>query len=179
MTDTVEGISREEIDTPVTDRFPELSGFNTIVCGDGTHLLGAGLLADGLIVPLFPDEQAATEIVKSLGDDPRDLELRVSALGDPFKAMRKAAGEGAAGFQFSSGLFTDGPSALAVFRLITISYLVGVCTGRSAGFSPLRNQLAMNLRQPAPRHDQTPIRPTRERHDRALDFAFIADVNRA
>src|SRR6266568_8074417 len=28
------------------------------------------------------------------------------------------------------------PSALAVFRLITSSYLVGACTGRSAGFSP-------------------------------------------
>ena len=37
---------------------------------------------------------------------------------------------------------TDGgmvrPIALAVFRLITNSYLVGACTGRSAGFSPLR-----------------------------------------
>ena len=29
------------------------------------------------------------------------------------------------------------PSALAVLRLITKSYLVGACTGRSAGFSPL------------------------------------------
>src|SRR5262249_32513341 len=29
------------------------------------------------------------------------------------------------------------PSALAVFRLITSSYFVGACTGRSAGFSPL------------------------------------------
>ena len=28
------------------------------------------------------------------------------------------------------------PSALAVLRLITSSYLVGACTGRSAGFSP-------------------------------------------
>src|SRR6516225_1979831 len=33
---------------------------------------------------------------------------------------------------------TSRPSALAVLRLITSSYLVGVCTGRSAGFSPLR-----------------------------------------
>src|SRR5881227_1968962 len=33
---------------------------------------------------------------------------------------------------------TSTPSALAVFRLITSSYLVGACTGRSAGFSPLR-----------------------------------------
>jgi hypothetical protein len=30
------------------------------------------------------------------------------------------------------------PSAPAVLRLITNSYLVGACTGRSAGFSPLR-----------------------------------------
>src|SRR5262249_61931249 len=30
------------------------------------------------------------------------------------------------------------PIPLAVLRLITSSYLVGVCTGRSAGFSPLR-----------------------------------------
>src|SRR6202023_3668877 len=32
---------------------------------------------------------------------------------------------------------TSMPSALAVLRLITSSYLVGACTGRSAGFSPL------------------------------------------
>src|SRR5262245_366126 len=30
------------------------------------------------------------------------------------------------------------PMVLAVFMLITSSYLVGACTGRSAGFSPLR-----------------------------------------
>ena len=33
---------------------------------------------------------------------------------------------------------TVSPSALAVLRLITSSYLVGACTGKSAGFSPLR-----------------------------------------
>src|SRR5262245_3548558 len=33
---------------------------------------------------------------------------------------------------------TSRPSALAVLRLIASSYLVGACTGRSAGFSPLR-----------------------------------------
>src|SRR5215831_10790926 len=38
----------------------------------------------------------------------------------------------------SSGSGTVRPSALAVFRLITSSYLFGACTGRSAGFSPLR-----------------------------------------
>src|SRR5262249_19946059 len=33
---------------------------------------------------------------------------------------------------------TSRPSALAVLRLIASSYLTGACTGRSAGFSPLR-----------------------------------------
>src|SRR5262249_3715736 len=33
---------------------------------------------------------------------------------------------------------TSRPSARAVFRLITSSYLVGCCTGRSVGFSPFR-----------------------------------------
>ena len=33
---------------------------------------------------------------------------------------------------------TSRPSALAVLRLITSSNFVGACTGRSAGFSPLR-----------------------------------------
>src|SRR5262249_20631258 len=33
---------------------------------------------------------------------------------------------------------TSGPSAWAFFRLITSSYWVGACTGRSAGFLPLR-----------------------------------------
>src|SRR5262249_14024079 len=32
------------------------------------------------------------------------------------------------------------PSALAVLRLMTSSYLVGACTGRSAGFLPLRTR---------------------------------------
>ena len=33
---------------------------------------------------------------------------------------------------------TMSPSAFAVLRLMTSSYFVGACTGRSAGFSPLR-----------------------------------------
>src|SRR5215469_12005112 len=33
---------------------------------------------------------------------------------------------------------TVSPNAFAVLRLITSSYLVGACTGRSAAFSPLR-----------------------------------------
>src|SRR5262249_48009876 len=37
---------------------------------------------------------------------------------------------------------TSRPSALAVLRLTTSSNLVGACTGRSAGFSPLRMRSA-------------------------------------
>src|SRR6266446_5991519 len=40
----------------------------------------------------------------------------------------------------SSVAGTSRPSALAVLRLTTSSYLVGACTGRSAGFSPFRIQ---------------------------------------
>src|SRR5262249_14509525 len=38
----------------------------------------------------------------------------------------------------STEVGTSKPIALAVLRLTTSSYLVGACTGRSAGFSPLR-----------------------------------------
>jgi hypothetical protein len=38
----------------------------------------------------------------------------------------------------SSVVGTSRPSALAVLRLIASSYFTGACTGRSAGFSPLR-----------------------------------------
>src|SRR5262249_50402977 len=38
----------------------------------------------------------------------------------------------------SSVAGTSMPSVFAVLRLMTISYFVGACTGRSAGFSPLR-----------------------------------------
>ncbi len=38
------------------------------------------------------------------------------------------------------------PRALAVFVLITSAYFVGACTGRSAGFSPLRIRPALRDR---------------------------------
>jgi hypothetical protein len=38
----------------------------------------------------------------------------------------------------SSVAGTVSPSAFAIFKLSTSSYLVGACTGRSAGLSPLR-----------------------------------------
>ena len=43
---------------------------------------------------------------------------------------------------------TSMPSAFAVLRLMTSSYLVGACTGRSAGFSPLRMRVYVAGRSP-------------------------------
>ncbi|MGC1848221.1 MAG: hypothetical protein WA707_11710, partial [Pseudolabrys sp.] len=39
----------------------------------------------------------------------------------------------------SNGVATSIPIALAALRLMTSSYLVGNCTGRSAGFSSFQN----------------------------------------
>src|SRR6516164_3333175 len=79
--------------------------------------------------------------------DPRHRRQRSSAGGQ----MQKLPSVGKFHFNLppshhsitsSAWASTDGgtsrPSALAVFMLITSSYLVGACTGRSAGFSPLR-----------------------------------------
>ena len=58
----------------------------------------------------------------------------------PFRAMNRHPG--LYSITSSARASKDGgrvrPSAFAVLRLITSSYLVGACTGRSAGFSPLR-----------------------------------------
>jgi hypothetical protein len=57
------------------------------------------------------------------------------------------------------------PSALAVLRLITSSYLVGACTGRSAGFSLLEDAIDVSSRAPVlidqirPVGDQATARP--------------------
>src|SRR6516164_9536623 len=69
---------------------------------------------------------------------------------NPKAALRSCAGTaharnaGAGGYSITSSARassvggTSMPSALAVFTLMTNSYLVGACTGRSDGFSPLR-----------------------------------------
>src|SRR5262249_26716368 len=59
---------------------------------------------------------------------------RAAEQGDelaPFHSITSSA-------RASSVFGTIRSSALAVFKLISNSYLVGTCTGRSAGFSPLR-----------------------------------------
>ena len=55
------------------------------------------------------------------------------------------------------------PSALAVLRLITSSYLVGACTGRSAGFSPFRIGRHSRPRAGIGRPDRAPRKSGRRR----------------
>lgn len=100
-----DGASREpfkmplEWDVPVQGAFPDLSGFFVLSWSNGRYVPGAGVLADGLIVPLFVDRQSAAATAEDLPDDPRGSAPRPQPLGDAFSAMRKAASEGAAGFQ--------------------------------------------------------------------------------
>src|SRR5262249_60512426 len=51
---------------------------------------------------------------------------------------------------------TSRPSALAVFRLITNSNLVGAWTGSSAGFAPLK---ILSTKNAAPRNIRALLRP--------------------
>ena len=72
--------------------------------------------------------------IKMKVDARSSLGARVSGSGSslaPFHSITWSA-------RASSIGGTSMPSAFAVFRLMTNSYLVGACTGRSAGFSPLR-----------------------------------------
>ena len=68
--------------------------------------------------------------------DAEEIERAVTAFAQAALASG-ASGQGSSARTSSAG-GTSMPSALAVLRLITSSYLVGACTGRSAGFSPLR-----------------------------------------
>ena len=56
------------------------------------------------------------------------------------------------------------PSAFAVLRLITSSNLVGCCTGRSAGFSPLRISAGVDATLPIGIGDAYPVAQQSARH---------------
>jgi len=62
----------------------------------------------------------------------------LSILTEPHDELAATAHSITSSARASSVGGTSRPSDLAVFRLMTSSYLVGACTGRSAGFSPLR-----------------------------------------
>ena len=75
----------------------------------------------------------AAENLHNFGIDWRGRQPKTCTIGDiaePYSITSSA--------RASSDGGTVRPSALAVLRLMTNSYLVGACTGRSAGFSPLR-----------------------------------------
>jgi hypothetical protein len=68
--------------------------------------------------------------VVDLFKTPNGHEVTPQTRGRPYSITSSARASSVGG--------TSRPRALAVLRLITSSYLVGACTGRSAGFSPLR-----------------------------------------
>src|SRR5260370_31289823 len=69
---------------------------------------------------------------------PRDQDVCFGPLADSCSATKQRLYWITSSARASSVGGTVRPSVLAVLRLITSSYLVGVCTGRSAAFSPLR-----------------------------------------
>src|SRR6516164_7600614 len=84
-------------------------------------------------MPLHSHTSSSAKIrrccVDSLNSPPK-ADIRIAAKKHRYSITSSA--------RASSVVGTSRPSAFAVFRLIASSYLVGACTGRSAGFSPLR-----------------------------------------
>src|SRR5262249_26298193 len=71
-------------------------------------------------------------LLRACRERPRDR--RAAEQGDKLAALHSITSS----VRASSVIGRSKPSALAVFRLITSWNLVACCTGRSAGFSPLR-----------------------------------------
>src|SRR4029450_11997503 len=87
-------------------------------CGREGHALTDMKFMQGHRAPLFVDQhQFGTSMPQ--GGHPPHHSITSSA---------RASSDGG----------TSRPSVLAVLRLMASSYLVGACTGKSAGFSPLR-----------------------------------------
>ena len=64
------------------------------------------------------------------------LHQRMSAMGQKRTSAKSHSMISSARPSTAGGITR--PSALAVLRLMTSSYLVGACTAKSAGFSPLK-----------------------------------------
>src|SRR6516162_8551094 len=115
-------------------------------CDDAEDLAGRSLLLQGLGELLF---QVGVGCAKAVNVSSRLRCLRTKT-GNACSALRPFAnqdhlvGSRAAPHSITSSARasrlsgTTRPSAFAVLRLITSSYLVGACTGRSAAFHPLR-----------------------------------------
>src|SRR5262249_59938735 len=79
------------------------------------------------------DAPQALALLRARGDRPRNR--RAAKERDESSPANHSITSSARASTLSG---TVRPRALAVLRLMTSSYLVGACTGRSAGFSPLR-----------------------------------------
>jgi hypothetical protein len=89
-----------DINLPLTDNFPAIEELWTIKASGDEFLVGAGLLSDGLVVPLFLSEASAKETIQKLEDGSHiAVGMYAERLQSPIKAMRSAASQGAAGFQ--------------------------------------------------------------------------------
>ena len=106
-------------------RFGELLPISEWVTSDKTHL-EHNESALTLIADISGDMDFRREGPR--GDLSRCSNVRGQSCGYSITSSARASRLGA----------TSRPSDLAVLRLITSSYLVGCCTGKSAGFSPLR-----------------------------------------
>src|SRR3954447_6807873 len=119
--------------------------------GCGPAAVNLHILADGptrLLQALqkCPDASLKFRIVCCCGQEHADAPYRLlrPCRKRPGRRAAKQADELAPLHSITSSArasSTDGmvrPSAFAVLRLIASSYLLGACTGKSAGFSPLR-----------------------------------------
>src|SRR5215469_10493717 len=77
------------------------------------------------------DTTNSLRLLRACRERPRRRAAEQRDEGAPFHSITSSARASSAG-----GI--SRPSAFAVLRLMTSSYLVGACTGRSVGFSPLR-----------------------------------------
>ena len=88
-----------QIKDPVKINFPDLSSFFTIKDKHDTLLLGAGPLADGLVCPIYLDEESAKKIIEEYM--PNETGYNIFQIKTPFTLMIEAAKQGAAGFMVS------------------------------------------------------------------------------
>ena len=92
-----------ELNKPVNEIFPELDKLWIIRKPNDEFLIGAGLLSDGLVVPLFLSEGDAAGTIDQLKEFGTDVQRwRVDSLGPAIKAMKESANIGAAGFQIQN-----------------------------------------------------------------------------
>src|SRR5262245_35663470 len=82
-------------------------------------------------VPKHPDYRNSSRLLRARHERPRRRTAQQRYELASFHSITSSA-------RATRVAGTSRPSALAAFRLSTNSNLVGCCTGRSAGFSPLR-----------------------------------------